>query len=134
VITLDTSAILALLDASDPDHARCLDALRGEGPPLVVPAAILGEAGYLIEIKLGTPAVVDFVHDLERRAFTLDCGERDFRRVTELLERYADLRLGLADAGVIACAERRGGRVLTLDFRDFGPVAREGRIALALAG
>lgn len=134
MITLDTSAILALLDASDPDHARCLDALRDEAPPLVVPAAILGEAGYLIEIKLGTPAVVDFVRDLERRALTLDCGERDFRRVTELLERYADLRLGLADAGVIACAERRGGRVLTLDFRDFGPVAREGRIALALAG
>lgn len=33
-------------------------------------------------------------------------------RIGELLGRYADLRLGLADACVIACAERYGGRVL----------------------
>ena len=29
---------------------------------------------------------------------------------------------------MIACAERSGGRVLTLDLRDFGVVAREGTI------
>jgi uncharacterized protein len=132
VITLDTSAILALLDRDDPDHARCSDALRDEAPPFVVPAAILGEVGYLIEAKLGTAAVVDFAEELDRQAFLLDGGEGDFRQIARLLDRYADLRLGLADAGVIACAERRGGRVLTLDFRDFGPVAREGRIELAL--
>jgi uncharacterized protein len=51
-----------------------------------------------------------------------------------LVARYEDLRLGFADASVIACAERSGRRVLTLDLRDFGPVAREGRIELALAG
>ena len=31
---------------------------------------------------------------------------------------------------VIACAERHGGRVLTLDVRHFGTVAREGKISL----
>jgi predicted nucleic acid-binding protein len=134
VITLDTSAILALLDGDDPDHARCVEALRGEAPPFVVPAGILGEVGYLIEVKLGTAAVVDFAGDLARHAFRLDCGESDFPRVAELVARYEDLRLGFADASVIACAERSGRRVLTLDLRDFGPVAREGRIELALAG
>jgi predicted nucleic acid-binding protein len=77
---------------------------------------------------------LDFAGDLARHAFRLDCGERDFPRVAELVARYEDLRLGFADASVIACKERSGRRVLTLDLRDFGPVAREGRIELALAG
>ena len=131
---LDTSAILALLDVDDPDHARSSDALHGETPPYVVPGGILGEVGYLIEHKLGTAEVIDFARDLARRALLLDCGQEDFPRIGELLDRYADLRLGLADAAVIACAERRRSRLLTLDFRDFVPVAREGRIELVLAG
>jgi predicted nucleic acid-binding protein len=48
----------------------------------------------------------------------------------DFLERYEDLRLGFADACVIACAERNGGRVLTFDERGFVPVAREGKISL----
>ncbi len=134
MIVLDTSAILALLDADDPDHGRSVQAVRAEALPFVVPAGILGEIGYLIEAKLGPGAVVDFVRDLARQALVLDCGEGDFRRIAELVERDRDLRLGFADASVIACAERSGARVLTLDFRDFVPVAREGRIELVLAG
>jgi hypothetical protein len=37
--------------------------------------------------------------------------------------------LGAADAAVVACAERNGGRVLTVD-RDFGVVAGEGTITV----
>lgn len=51
-------------------------------------------------------------------------------RITELLARYAGLRLGFADACVIACAERHGGRVLTFAQLDFGPAAREGAISV----
>lgn len=47
-----------------------------------------------------------------------------------LVQRYRDLPLDLADGAVIACAERSGGVVLTLDLRDFGVVAREGSITL----
>jgi predicted nucleic acid-binding protein len=134
MLVLDTSAVLALLDADDPDHRRCVGALPGAGPPFVLPAGILGEVGYLIEAKLGPLALRDFVGELDRRAFALDCGEDDFSSIAALLLRYENLRLGLADASVIACAERRASPVLTLDFRDFGPVAREGRIELALPG
>jgi|tagenome__1003787_1003787.scaffolds.fasta_scaffold20508492_3 predicted nucleic acid-binding protein len=134
MIVVDTSGVLALLDADDPDHERCVQALSLGGAPFVVPAGILGEAGYLIEAKLGTRALAGFVDELQSRAFALDCGEDDFAVIASLLERYADLRLGLADAAVVACAERRGAPVLTLDFRDFAPIAREGRIALSLPG
>jgi predicted nucleic acid-binding protein len=35
---------------------------------------------------------------------------------------HVDLPLGFADAAVIACAESKGGRVLTLDRRHFDVV------------
>ena len=48
----------------------------------------------------------------------------------ELIARFRDLRLGYADAAVVACAERNGGRVLTFDRRDFDVIAREVPITL----
>jgi len=44
-----------------------------------------------------------------------------------LVERYEDLPLGFADAGVISCAERNGSRVLTLNLRHFGVVSASDR-------
>jgi uncharacterized protein len=130
VITLDTSALFVVFSADDQDHARVRSALLGDRGPYLVPAATLGEVAYLFQREL-PPAVLDaFLDDLLTGGFTLDCGERDFPRVRELVRRYADLPLGLVDAAVIACAERNGGRVLTLDLRHFGVVAREGTISI----
>lgn len=44
------------------------------------------------------------------------------------MDRYSDFSLGLADATVIACAERLGGEVFTFDHRHFGTIAREGAV------
>ncbi len=67
---------------------------------------------------------------MESGVLTLLCGDGDLPRIRDLVRRYADLPLGYVDAAVIACAERHGGRVLTLDRRHFGVVAREGTISL----
>lgn len=84
----------------------------------------------MLEAGLGAPVLRQFVREIEAGYYELDCGEDDIARIGELLDRYADLSLGLADASVIACAERRGGRVLTFDDRDFAPVARAGTITM----
>jgi predicted nucleic acid-binding protein len=97
---------------------------------LIVPVGILAEAGYMIERELGAAVLRQFLAFAVDDSLTLDCGESDMERIIALLERYDDLRLGFADACVIACAERNGGRVLTFDERDFPPVAREGTISL----
>ena len=45
------------------------------------------------------------------------------RRAAELVERYADLRLGGTDASVIALAERLGdSTIFTLEHRHFAVV------------
>jgi hypothetical protein len=41
-----------------------------------------------------------------------------------------DMRLGFSEAAVIACAETKAGRVLTVDRRHFDVVAREGTITV----
>jgi predicted nucleic acid-binding protein len=128
LITLDTSALYALLDRRDPDHARVLDVLRADPGPYVVPAGIMAELAYLVESRLGAAAMDAVLADLESGAYSPDCGEDDLPRIRGLASRYESLPLGYADSAVIACAERSGGRVLTLDERDFGVVAREGTI------
>jgi len=127
MITLDTSALFALLNRKDPDHERVTRILLADPGPYLVPAGILAEIAYLTERRLGLRALKALLHDLEVGALSLECGDEDLPRIRELVARYADLPLGFADAAVIAVAERNGGRVLSLD-RHFHVVAQEGAI------
>lgn len=130
MITLDTSGIFALLNRRDPAHMAARAALLADPGPFIVPMGILAEITSMIERTLH-PAVLDaFLGDVETGGFSLDCGEANLPRIRALVRQYSDLPLGFADAAVIACAERHGGRVLTLDRRHFGTVARSGRIVL----
>lgn len=130
LITLDTSGLFALLNRADRDHERVKAALLEDRGPYLVPAGILAEIAYMVEERLDPASLESLVLDLESGGFALECGEKDFPRIRELVARYADLPLGFADASVVACAERNGGRTLTLDYRRFGVVAGEGRISL----
>jgi len=130
VITLDSSGIIALFRRRDEHHAAARDAIQGESGPLVVPAGILGEVTYMLEQWAGSREVDAFLGSLQDGSLLLDCGERDLSRIRELIARYADLPLGFADAAVVACAERRGGRVLTYDQRHFPVVAGESPITV----
>ncbi len=124
MITLDTSALFALLNRADPDHERVKGVFLADSGPYLVPAGILAEIAFLAEKRLGPRALEAFLEDLETGALSLECHEEDLPRVRALVNRYADLPLGLADAAVIAVAERYGGRVLSLD-KHFHVVARE---------
>jgi predicted nucleic acid-binding protein len=129
-LVLDTSGLVALANRKDAAHRRAVGALRADVGPHAVPAGILAEAAYVLEARLGLASLEALLLDLEERRFLLDCGEEDLPRIRELVVRYADLPLGFADAAVVACAERRGSRVLTLDRRDFDVIAGEGRIEI----
>ena len=130
LITLDTSGLLAALNRGDRHHQTVVRSLEQETGPLVLPVALLGEAGYMVEGWLGSSTLRRLLSDMMAGFYVLDCGEHDLSRIDALLARYEDLRLGFADACVIACAERNGGRVLTTDRRHFGVVAREQTIEI----
>ena len=131
MLTLDTSGLVALLSRADPHYREARRVAQDDGGPLIVSAAILAEIAYVLEQRAGLRAVSRVVSDLERGAYMLHCGETDFARIRRLMERYDSLGLGLADAAVVACAERHHGRVLTFDRRHFPVVARgEGTITV----
>ncbi len=132
MIVLDSSAVLAAMDFTDPNHDQVLNVLAAEGGPLILPVAMLSELTYMIERNFGQQILDEFLVNISKRDFVLDCGERDINRIIQLVRQYRDFPLGFADAAVVACGERNGGLVATLDFRHFGAVAREGTIRLAL--
>lgn len=123
-LILDTGPILALLDAGDPDHERCVSLVEELGEDLIVPGAVLVEIDYWTLKLLGHDAWDMFVDDIARGAYRLEHLELpDLRRAAELERTYADLDLGLVDASVIALCERLDERkVATLDRRDFSVV------------
>ena len=120
-LVCDTGAIYALYDADDANHHAVKAVVEMEPGPLVLPVVLLAEIDYLLNDRLGVGATLDFLASLDVEAFTLvDLTAADLLRCRELIQRYGDLPLGLADASVVAVAERlRLQRVLTLDQRHF---------------
>ncbi len=126
-MTLDTSAILALLNRKDENHERIRRVVFAASPPYFVPTGILAEIAYLTETRFGTRAMSAFINDIHAGIFQLEHEAADLKRAQILAERYQNLPLGIADALVIACAERNNGLVVSLD-QHFWIVAGEGTI------
>ncbi|SRR6266849_2736882 len=62
---------------------------------------------------------------------TLDAG--DVPRIRELMKKYANRPMDLADAALLRVAEREGiGKIFTVDRRDFSVYRLHGRIRPAL--
>lgn len=130
MITLDTSAVVALVNRSDVRHGEAARALGDHGGPTVVPLAILAEVADVLDRRLGPIATVGFLRGLEQGDSLLDCGDGDVPRIRELMARFTDPALGFTGAAVVACAERNGGDVLTFDRRVLDAVAREVPVSL----
>ena len=130
MLVLDTSAVVALQDRRDRMYPRALAAIQGEPGPFIVPVGIVAEVDRVLTTRAPGGATTHLLGSLIDGSLLMDCGDQDPPRILELLGRYGDLHLGFADAAVIACAERNGGRVLTFDRSTFEVVARDVPISL----
>lgn len=129
MLTLDTSGVIAAADKRDRVHDAVTAAMANESS-IVIPAGILAETTYMLRRRLGPPGERAFLEGLVEGEPLVDHEDR-FPRVLALMSKYTDLGLSFADAAVVACAERHGGRILTLDRRDFDVIARgEGSMTL----
>ena len=117
------------MNSADPDFHAVTDVMR-DAPALIVPAGIMAEVTFMITHRFGDHRVSQFLRSLINGEVNVQWEASDLSRVLHLVDRYHDLPLGYADAAVIACAERNGGNLLTLDHRHFGVVAREGTIQI----
>lgn len=123
-VVCDTGAIYALYDADDTHHESVRQAVEVEPGPLFLPVALLTEIDYLLSTRLGSQAALDFIDSVIEGAFVVvPLFTDDLLRCRALVAQYADLPLGLADASVVAVAERLElQRLLTVDQRHFRTV------------
>jgi predicted nucleic acid-binding protein len=118
-VLVDAGPLVALLDKGDDHHARCVEALRGIREPLFTVWPALTEAMYLLSDSW--PAQAALWEMVESEAVEiLPLESDDMSRMAELMHKYRDLPMDLADAALVSVAEReRIRQIFTLDQRDF---------------
>jgi predicted nucleic acid-binding protein len=121
LIVLDASGLLAAFAADQRQHEAALRALSDAGRPLLLSPFVAAEVDYLLASRIGVHAEMIFLEDVARGAYSLEpFGATDMMVAIELLERYAGLNIGLADASIVVLAQRHGtADILTLDERHF---------------
>ena len=118
-VLVDAGPLVAALDQADPHHAACLAALRSLPTPLLTVWPALTEAVYLLGFSwVAQRELLEFV--TEGTLQLLPLVEEDVPRMRDLMQKYRDLPMDLADAALVRVAEReRIHNIFTLDRRDF---------------
>ena len=118
----DTGPLFAAADGDDAQHSASLRVLRDGALQLVIPALVVAELTYFIASRLGAAAEARFLAALGAMEVEPPFGS-DWARMAELVQQYADLRLGGTDASIVALAERLNvTTIVTLDRRHFAAV------------
>ncbi len=113
----DAGPLIAIIDADEPDHDACLAAVDELALPLVTTWPAFTEAMYLLGQAggiTGQRALWSLVHT--DRLIVADLSTGAVERSAQLMVKYADRPMDLADATLVALAEERGYRkVFSLD-------------------
>jgi predicted nucleic acid-binding protein len=113
----DAGPLIALIDADEPDHARCRTALETIRLPLLTTWPAFTEAMYLLA-RVGGARGRDALWRLTLRGDLeiVPPSMSTIERTAALMEKYADRPMDLADASLVALAEERDlTRIFTLD-------------------
>jgi uncharacterized protein len=119
VILVDAGPLVALVHAGDRHHGQCREAARMIRGPVGTVWPVVTEAMYLLSFSWRAQ---DGLWELMEGANMelLPLGATDSTRMRELIHKYQDLPMDLADAALVTVAEReRIGKIFTLDRRDF---------------
>jgi predicted nucleic acid-binding protein len=124
-VLLDTGFIVALLDRSENFHKTCARTVREVEAPLVTCEAVITESCYLLRNLSGASEAV--IENIAAGIFQVPFQlSRDTTGVKQVLRKYKDRKIDLADACLVRLADQFGtGDILTLD-QDFA-IYRWGR-------
>ena len=114
---VDAGPLVALIDRGESAHRRCVDTLAQLSAPLVTTWPAFTEAIYLLGSAGGWPAQETLWKLVDRgdlRLVDLDVSMR--QRSRDLMAKYEDVPMDLADASLVALAESmKLSRVFSLD-------------------
>jgi uncharacterized protein len=122
MILTDTGFWLALANTQDRHHAAAKRALAAIDDSLITTWPVMTETCHLLAARVGEQSSRAFIDSATRGAFTIfDLSVEHLPRVSELMLKYKQLPMDLADASLVILAEELGsGRILSTDQRDFG--------------
>lgn len=123
MIVVDTSAIVAYMNATDDHHDAVSEWLSNVDDDLVTTPLVVAEVDHLVRTRGGPVALAALYADLGAGAYLVEWWDGAITEAIRVAERYSDLGLGLADASLVMLAERHGTVSLaTLDERHFRAV------------
>lgn len=120
-VIVDTSALLAYFDASEPDHSAVAVAIGATTDLLIVSPYVVAELDYLVATRHGVEAELAVLDELQGGAWELaDFGARELTHARWIIAKYRDQEIGVADASNVVLAERYDtATIATLDRRHF---------------
>lgn len=132
MILVDAGPLVALIHADDQEHERCKGVFQSFKEPLGTVWPAMTEAMYLLGFAWqAQDALWEMVESDVLQLLPLDHG--DVPRMRELMRKYQDLPMDLADAALVRVAEREKlRRIFTVGRRDFAIYrpARLGRFSI----
>ena len=119
---VDTSVLLAFFDNLDAHHAEATRVIDDSDETLVISPFVLAELDHLLLTRYGVRVETAVLNALTEGAWELaDFSITQLRSAVALVAKYADERIGLADASNVVLAETyHMTAIATLDRRHFG--------------
>lgn len=118
-ILIDTGPMVALFDRNDQYHKACVEQARELGPEVYICWPVLTEACYLLRHRADlVMKLLEACHEGVYRILALESA--DIPEIGGTLQAYDDQSIDLADASIVALANREGiNHIMTVDRRHF---------------
>lgn len=121
---VDTSVIVAYMNAADTHHAAVAEWMDEVPDDLTTTPLVLAEVDHLVAARGGMASLRALHADLAAGAYVIDWWPGAIVPIARVAARYSDCGLGLTDASLVVLAERLGTiELATLDERHFRAVA-----------
>lgn len=123
MIVVDTSVVVAFMNAADDDHDTVTGWFDVLDDDLATTPLIVAEVDHLVGARGGRTAQRALYGDLAAGAYLVEWWPGAIASMVKVAERYTGTALGVADASLVALAERVGTiELATLDERHFRAV------------
>lgn len=122
MVIVDTGFWLALANSKDDAHRTATKLFQSlENEEFITTWCVVTETCYLMQKRVGVDAPKLFIRKIALGYLQIfDLNPSHCLRIEELMQKYKDLPMDLADASLVILAEELGhGRILSVDHRDF---------------
>lgn len=119
-VVLDTSVVVALAVADEPDHEAVRNWVMTQDEELVTTPLALAEIDHVVERRAGRAVADRVLADFHEEAYRVRWWAQALPDSLAVLRSEAKIGIGLVDASLVALAQHlRTTRVATLDHRHF---------------